>query len=124
MIKYYQDNTSKKLKVCEFVDGEMELIVSSIDYGDSEVSLAKGDATIIGTGVRFNAEGSIPTFKTPGMYVIDRSFYKDETGELMLVIGNHNTGKLHFAVGDTVASVAFFKFEKATAVNTPRDLNA
>ena len=26
MIKYYQDNTSKKLKVCEFVDGEMEIV--------------------------------------------------------------------------------------------------
>jgi hypothetical protein len=120
MIKYYQDNTSKKLKVCEFIDGEMQLIASTLDHEKADATITKGCAVVAGTGIRFNAVGYVPIFTNPGMFSIDRWFYQN--GELMLVIGNHNAGKLTFSVGDEIATVSFVKAEPAVAVNTVKDL--
>ena len=113
-MKYYQDNSSRRLfdyslplnEQGEFVLRIGTITVkgsASIDLVDS-VSLPKGESCLIGTGLRVNFEGFVPIFSHPHWVHIDRWFVREDTKELMLEVTNSGTSKLTLEPADEIAS--------------------
>ena len=113
-MKYYQDNSSRRLfdyslplnEQGEFVLRIGTITVkgsASIDLVDS-VSLPKGESCLIGTGLRVNFEGFVPIFSHPHWVHIDRWFVDKNTSELMLTVANPGNTKLILEPGEEIAS--------------------
>lgn len=136
MIKYYQDNTSKKFFNYDNPlnsNGHFVLFIGSIADENNQkveaVSLGKGECCLIGTGLRLvHGDASLVPIFTHSHHValhLDRYFFHGETNELMLQVANPSNGKLRLDIGDEIASFVLVRNElvgNLQLVNSMQDL--
>ena len=137
MIKYYQDNTSKKFFNYSNPlnsNGEFVLFIGSIKDESGQqveaVSLGKGEVCLIGTGLRLvHSDARLVPIFTHSHHVtlhLDRYFFHGEMNELMLQVANPGNGKLRLDIGDEIASFVLVRNELTIGalqmVNSMQDL--
>lgn len=117
IMKFYQDNKSKKFTRYDGESGAIELVTSE------GLVIARGDTAIVKTGLRVRIDGHtvVPISVVPPLAIV-RIFVEDN-GELCLIVYNHsNGGNIILEGGDFVAAVTFVKSVTLTRVNTVKDL--
>lgn len=116
IVKFYQDNKTKKFTKYEPVDGTFELITAE------GMMINQNDTAVISTGLRVKMDGctAVPVSVTPP-FSIARIFVADN-GELNLVVYNHERTAIFLEAGDPVAVVVFVDNVTFLRVNTVKDL--
>lgn len=104
-MKFYQDNTSRKLNKYEPADGRFALFVSTIkDIGDEVYQ--------VGTGLRVNAQGHYPCFLGD---TLDEVLVNNDTGEVTVMTCKK------YEVGEDVGTIVF-AVPNFSKVNSVKDL--